>query len=156
MNITKVEPPPRNAVRCNSFVAPPNYLNHTNTKDRNILLNKPTVGSVWEGVCCGLSIPWGTPLRVAAFVVLLYWLNHNNTRRARHVPEQTYRRISSGRNMSYSSLMLMKNATRLHSETRNAPCNARSVLILIDWKVVGYWGKERFIPRLLSYLLLVL
>ena len=33
----------------------PNYLNHRNIKDRNILLNKPTEVSVWEGVCCGLS-----------------------------------------------------------------------------------------------------
>ena len=32
----------------------PFYLNSTNTKDRNILLNKPTAGSVCGGVCCGL------------------------------------------------------------------------------------------------------
>ena len=33
--------------------------------------------------------PRETPLRVVAFVAFPYYLNHTNTRRARHVPEQT-------------------------------------------------------------------
>ena len=44
----------RNAVVRSTSCGAPNYLTHTNTKARNMLLNKPTVGSVWEGVCYGL------------------------------------------------------------------------------------------------------
>ena len=42
-------------LRVVAFEAFSYYLNYTNAKDRNMLLNKPTVGSVWEGICCGLS-----------------------------------------------------------------------------------------------------
>ena len=51
-------------LRVVAFEAFSYYLNYTNAKDRNMLLNKPTVGSVWEGVCCGLpfaSIQLETP-----------------------------------------------------------------------------------------------
>ena len=36
-----------------------------------------------------LTIPSGTPFRVVALVAFPYCLNHANTRRAPHVPEQT-------------------------------------------------------------------
>ena len=36
----------RNAVVRSTSCGAPNYLTHTNTKARNMLLNKPTVGSV--------------------------------------------------------------------------------------------------------------
>ena len=95
--------------------------------------SKPTEGSVCKGICRALPLPQVTQLRVeiswrslllniyqmqedrnmlllpsdavlrSSLVAFPYYLNHTNTRRARHVPEQTYRRISSGRNMSCSS-----------------------------------------------------
>ena len=49
-----------------------------------------------------LLLPSDAVLR-SSLVAFPYYLNHTNTRRARHVPEQTYRRISSGRNMSRAS-----------------------------------------------------
>ena len=45
-------------LRVVAFEAFSYYLNYTNAKDRNMLLNKPTVGSVWEGICCGLPLPY--------------------------------------------------------------------------------------------------
>ena len=49
-----------------------------------------------------LLLPSDAVLR-SSLVAFPYYLNHTNTRRARHVPEQTYRRISLHRNMSCSS-----------------------------------------------------
>ena len=59
-------------------------------------------------------------VRCSSLVAFLYYLNNTNVRRARHVPEQTYRRISLRRNMSCSSLYpIQLKRHRLHNVTRD-------------------------------------
>ena len=52
---------------------------------------------------CKWHSPWGTPLRVVAFVAFLNYLNHTNTRRARCAPNKHYE-IPFVRGMPCSSL----------------------------------------------------
>ena len=71
-----------------------------------------------------------------------YYPNHTNTRRARHIPEQTYRRISLWRNVSCSSnplrnavtsssLVAFRNyLTHITQEARNIPLNKHNHCIV--------------------------
>ena len=75
----------RNAVTCSSLVA---FLIIQIRQTQRPLIQPPLRSAVTS----------------SSLVAFLYYVNNTNIRRARHVPEQTYRRISLWRNMSCSSL----------------------------------------------------
>ena len=92
-------------------------LNCTNKKRRGMFLSKHY--EIPFAKECATPFPRGTPLGVVA-LWHFYWLNYINARRARHVPEQTYRRISLRRNVSCSSLYIIQlKRHRLHNVTRD-------------------------------------
>ena len=109
--------PLRNAVRCSSLVALLLTKSHKSKKTAIYLRRNIMKCRFWGGVL--QSFYWGTPLGVIA-LWRFYWPNHINARRARHVPEQTYRRISLRRNVSCSSLYIIQvKRHRLHNVTRD-------------------------------------